>query len=88
MIIKKEPSYFQKKLHELVEHIMDERYIRISRSCAIIHESWYKRWGVFIFAMLACAIVLYEVMILCILLFIIYTYILVTFALWVIFMHI
>ena len=63
MIIKKEPSYFEKKLKELVEHIMDERYIKISRNCAIIHESSYKRWGIFIFAMLACAIVLYEVII-------------------------
>ena len=59
--LKRESSHFAKSVQHLTDQIMDDRWIPLSRECAILVDSSLKLWTVFTFAMLSIALLFYEV---------------------------
>ena len=59
--IQRATSLLEQNLNYLTEFIMDDRWISVSRKCAILVDSSFKLWTVFTFAMLSIALLFYEV---------------------------
>ena len=59
--LKRESSHFGKSVQHLTDQIMDDKWIPLSRRCAILVDSSLKLWTVFTFAMLSIVLLFYEV---------------------------
>ena len=57
----KRQTSFEQKLYQLSEFVMMDRWVPISRECAILVDSSLKLWTVFAFAMLSIVLLFYEV---------------------------